>query len=167
MYPHDELEPHSITHLPYINHILTIYSPYVNHGFPLWPWNSLVSFVPGGINGALANMTEAAAALCCRASDIGSETSHEQIGTQHHIIIYHYILSYIVVYYQVTSKANHLNHFSSSKHTRTPFFRMAGEDDWRWHAYDTVKGADWLGDQDAIQHMCRLAPEVGRPGMWL
>ena len=34
------------------------------------------------------------------------------------------------------------------------------EDDWRWHAYDTVKGADWLGDQDAIQHMCRLAPEA-------
>jgi len=32
------------------------------------------------------------------------------------------------------------------------------EDDWRWHAYDTVKGSDWLGDQDAIQHMCRLAP---------
>jgi len=34
------------------------------------------------------------------------------------------------------------------------------EDDWRWHAYDTVKGSDWLGDQDAIQHMCRMAPEV-------
>lgn len=34
------------------------------------------------------------------------------------------------------------------------------EDDWRWHAYDTIKGSDWLGDQDAIQHMCRLAPEV-------
>jgi len=34
------------------------------------------------------------------------------------------------------------------------------EDDWRWHAYDTVKGADWLGDQDAIEHMCRMAPEV-------
>merc|ERR1719267_460168 len=33
-------------------------------------------------------------------------------------------------------------------------------DDWRWHAYDTVKGSDWLGDQDAIEHMCRLAPEV-------
>lgn len=32
------------------------------------------------------------------------------------------------------------------------------EDDWRWHAYDTVKGADWLGDQDAIQYMCREAP---------
>lgn len=31
-------------------------------------------------------------------------------------------------------------------------------DDWRWHAYDTVKGADWLGDQDAIQYMCREAP---------
>lgn len=30
-------------------------------------------------------------------------------------------------------------------------------DDWRWHAYDTIKGSDWLGDQDAIQHMCRCA----------
>lgn len=28
-------------------------------------------------------------------------------------------------------------------------------DDWRWHAYDTIKGSDWLGDQDAIQMMCR------------
>ena len=34
------------------------------------------------------------------------------------------------------------------------------EDDWRWHAYDTIKGTDWPGDQDAILHMCRLAPEV-------
>ena len=33
-----------------------------------------------------------------------------------------------------------------------------GEDDWRWHMYDTVKGADWLGDQDAIEYMCRQAP---------
>ncbi|BGP07506.1 succinate dehydrogenase flavoprotein subunit [Rhodotorula toruloides] len=32
------------------------------------------------------------------------------------------------------------------------------EDDWRWHAYDTVKGSDWLGDQDAIHYMCREAP---------
>jgi succinate dehydrogenase / fumarate reductase flavoprotein subunit len=32
-----------------------------------------------------------------------------------------------------------------------------GEDDWRWHFYDTVKGADWLGDQDAIEYMCREA----------
>ncbi|MBC8158846.1 MAG: succinate dehydrogenase flavoprotein subunit [Alphaproteobacteria bacterium] len=31
------------------------------------------------------------------------------------------------------------------------------EDDWRWHMYDTVKGADWLGDQDAIEYMCRNA----------
>lgn len=29
------------------------------------------------------------------------------------------------------------------------------EDDWRWHAYDTIKGSDWLGDQDAIHYMCR------------
>ena len=33
-----------------------------------------------------------------------------------------------------------------------------GEDDWRWHMYDTVKGSDWLGDQDAIEYMCREAP---------
>jgi succinate dehydrogenase / fumarate reductase flavoprotein subunit len=33
-----------------------------------------------------------------------------------------------------------------------------GEDDWRWHMYDTVKGSDWLGDQDAIEFMCKEAP---------
>ncbi|HEX3665088.1 MAG TPA: succinate dehydrogenase flavoprotein subunit [Rhizomicrobium sp.] len=33
-----------------------------------------------------------------------------------------------------------------------------GEDDWRWHMYDTVKGADWLGDQDAIEYLCKNAP---------
>lgn len=33
-------------------------------------------------------------------------------------------------------------------------------DDWRWHAYDTVKGSDWLGDQDAIEYMCREAPKA-------
>ncbi|NNM62582.1 MAG: succinate dehydrogenase flavoprotein subunit [Steroidobacteraceae bacterium] len=33
-----------------------------------------------------------------------------------------------------------------------------GEDDWRWHMYDTVKGSDWLGDQDAIEMMCKEAP---------
>lgn len=33
-------------------------------------------------------------------------------------------------------------------------------DDWRDHAYDTVKGSDWLGDQDAIHYMCREAPEA-------
>jgi succinate dehydrogenase / fumarate reductase, flavoprotein subunit len=35
-----------------------------------------------------------------------------------------------------------------------------GEDDWRWHMYDTVKGADWLGDQDAIEYMVRNAPDA-------
>ena len=33
-----------------------------------------------------------------------------------------------------------------------------GEDDWRWHMYDTVKGSDWLGDQDAIEYLVRHAP---------
>jgi succinate dehydrogenase / fumarate reductase flavoprotein subunit len=35
-----------------------------------------------------------------------------------------------------------------------------GEDDWRWHMYDTVKGSDWLGDQDAIAYMCKQAPDA-------
>jgi succinate dehydrogenase / fumarate reductase flavoprotein subunit len=35
-----------------------------------------------------------------------------------------------------------------------------GEDSWLWHMYDTVKGSDYLGDQDAIEFMCRMAPEV-------
>ena len=35
-----------------------------------------------------------------------------------------------------------------------------GQDDWRWHMYDTVKGADWLGDQDAIEYLCRHAPQA-------
>ncbi len=34
------------------------------------------------------------------------------------------------------------------------------EDDWRWHMYDTVKGSDWLGDQDAIEYMCKEAPDA-------
>ncbi|HKM62661.1 MAG TPA: succinate dehydrogenase flavoprotein subunit [Acidisphaera sp.] len=34
------------------------------------------------------------------------------------------------------------------------------EDDWRWHMYDTVKGSDWLGDQDAIEYMCREAVQA-------
>jgi succinate dehydrogenase / fumarate reductase, flavoprotein subunit len=33
-----------------------------------------------------------------------------------------------------------------------------GEDDWKWHMFDTVKGSDWLGDQDAIEYLCRNAP---------
>jgi len=35
-----------------------------------------------------------------------------------------------------------------------------GEDSWLWHMYDTVKGSDWLGDQDAIEYMCRMASQV-------
>ena len=35
-----------------------------------------------------------------------------------------------------------------------------GQDDWKWHMYDTVKGSDWLGDQDAIAYMCKEAPEA-------
>jgi succinate dehydrogenase / fumarate reductase flavoprotein subunit len=35
-----------------------------------------------------------------------------------------------------------------------------GSDDWRWHMYDTVKGSDWLGDQDAIEFMCKEAPDA-------
>ena len=35
-----------------------------------------------------------------------------------------------------------------------------GEDDWRYHFYDTVKGGDWLGDQDAIEYMCKNAPQA-------
>jgi succinate dehydrogenase / fumarate reductase, flavoprotein subunit len=35
-----------------------------------------------------------------------------------------------------------------------------GVDDWRWHMYDTVKGSDWLGDQDAIEYLVRNAPDA-------
>ena len=35
-----------------------------------------------------------------------------------------------------------------------------GEDDWKCHMYDTVKGADWLGDQDAIEYLCKEAPQA-------
>jgi succinate dehydrogenase / fumarate reductase flavoprotein subunit len=35
-----------------------------------------------------------------------------------------------------------------------------GQDDWRWHMYDTIKGSDWLGDQDAIEYMCKNAMEA-------
>ncbi|HYC36545.1 MAG TPA: succinate dehydrogenase flavoprotein subunit [Usitatibacter sp.] len=35
-----------------------------------------------------------------------------------------------------------------------------GEDSWLWHMYDTIKGSDYLGDQDAIEFMCRMAPET-------
>ena len=35
-----------------------------------------------------------------------------------------------------------------------------GPDSWRWHMFDTVKGSDWLGDQDAIEYLCRIAPKA-------
>jgi succinate dehydrogenase / fumarate reductase flavoprotein subunit len=35
-----------------------------------------------------------------------------------------------------------------------------GPDNWRWHFYDTIKGSDWLGDQDAIEYMCKNAPDA-------
>src|SRR3979409_2713661 len=35
-----------------------------------------------------------------------------------------------------------------------------GEDDWRWHMYDTVKGSDWLGCHDTIENICRNAPKA-------
>jgi len=35
-----------------------------------------------------------------------------------------------------------------------------GDDNWRWHMYDTVKGSDWLGDQDSIEYLCREAPKA-------
>src|SRR6201985_2957402 len=35
-----------------------------------------------------------------------------------------------------------------------------GEDDWRWHMYDTVKGSDWLGDQDAMRVLFSNAPDA-------
>ena len=35
-----------------------------------------------------------------------------------------------------------------------------GNDNWKWHMYDTVKGSDWLGDQDAIEYLCRNAPQA-------
>src|ERR1700722_18556144 len=46
--------------------------------------------------------------------------------------------------------------FPTRSHTVAALGSM-GEDDWRWHMYDTVKGSDWLGDQDAIEYMCREA----------
>ncbi len=35
-----------------------------------------------------------------------------------------------------------------------------GPDDWKWHMFDTVKGSDWLGDQDSIEYLCREAPKA-------
>ena len=50
--------------------------------------------------------------------------------------------------------------FKSSKGGINAALGNMTEDDWRWHMYDTVKGSDWLGDQDAIHYMCREAPST-------
>ena len=59
-----------------------------------------------------------------------------------------------------------LHHARCSRPAATPSSAQGGiaaalgnmsDDDWRWHMYDTVKGSDWLGDQDAIEYMCRQA----------
>ena len=42
-----------------------------------------------------------------------------------------------------------------------------GDDDWRWHMYDTVKGSDWLGDQNAIEYLQSKAGEWKNPDCWL
>ena len=34
------------------------------------------------------------------------------------------------------------------------------EDNWKWHTFDTIKGSDYLGDQNAIEYMCKMGPEV-------
>ena len=39
-------------------------------------------------------------------------------------------------------------------------FGNMGKDNWRWHMYDTVKGSDWLGDQDSIEYMCKNAVDA-------
>ena len=56
--------------------------------------------------------------------------------------------------------------FPTRSHTVSAQGGIAGalgnihEDDWRWHMFDTIKGADYLGDQDCIEYMCKSAPEV-------
>lgn len=54
------------------------------------------------------------------------------------------------------SKLIHMRESSSKAYT---CLYSMHEDDWRWHMYDTVKGSDWLGDQDAIHYMTREAPQ--------
>ena len=61
----------------------------------------------------------------------------------------------------VISKVHPLrSHTVSAQGGITAALANSGEDDWRWHMYDTVKGSDWLGDQDAIEFMCRHASDA-------
>lgn len=52
------------------------------------------------------------------------------------------------------------SHTVSAQGGITVALSNAHEDDWRWHMYDTVKGSDYLGDQDAIEYMCKAGPEA-------
>lgn len=52
------------------------------------------------------------------------------------------------------------SHTVSAQGGITTALGNADEDDWRWHMYDTVKGADYIGDQDCIEYLCRMGPEV-------
>ncbi len=52
------------------------------------------------------------------------------------------------------------SHTVSAQGGITTALGNADEDDWRWHMYDTVKGADYIGDQDCIEYLCKTGPEV-------
>ncbi len=52
------------------------------------------------------------------------------------------------------------SHTVSAQGGITAALGNADEDDWRWHMYDTVKGADYIGDQDCIEYLCKTGPEV-------
>ena len=52
------------------------------------------------------------------------------------------------------------SHTVSAQGGITAALGNGGEDNWQWHMYDTVKGADYLGDQDSIEYMCKNGPEV-------
>lgn len=52
------------------------------------------------------------------------------------------------------------SHTVSAQGGITAALANADEDDWRWHMYDTVKGADYIGDQDCIEYLCKNGPEV-------
>lgn len=52
------------------------------------------------------------------------------------------------------------SHTVSAQGGITAALGNSGEDDWRWHMYDTVKGADYIGDQDCIEYLCKTGPEA-------
>ncbi|MDF1677850.1 MAG: succinate dehydrogenase flavoprotein subunit [Legionellaceae bacterium] len=52
------------------------------------------------------------------------------------------------------------SHTVSAQGGITSALGNADEDDWRWHMYDTVKGADYIGDQDCIEYLCKMGPEA-------